>query len=104
MSDKPTDCRVDRHIRRRVSVNSRWGAIGFVGRLRFLIHYILVGPTEIDTDQGNQGHKSHRTKSAEDDDGDEPRPKAFANLENRGSGHSWSSEMSSSNKEWQLRA
>lgn len=100
MSDKPTDCRVYGPIKRRVSVSSRWGAIGFIGRLRFLIHYLLPGPTEIDTDQGNQGHKSHRTESAEDDDGDEPCPKAFANLENCGSSHSWSSEMSSSNKEW----
>ena len=104
MGDKPTDGMVDRPIRRKILVRNRWGAISFVGRLRFLIHYLPSGPTEIDTDQDNQGHNSHRTESAKDDNGYEPRSKALVDLESRGSGHSWSSEISSSKKERQLRA
>lgn len=100
MRDEPTDGRVDRPIERRVLVRSRWCAISFVGHLRFLIRYLPPGPTLMETDKEDQGHNSNRTENAEDDDGYEPRPKAFANLENRGSSHGWSSEASSSNKEW----
>ena len=104
MRDEPTDGRVDRPIERRVLVRHRWRAISFVGHLRFLIRCAPQGPTGISPDQDNQGHNSNGTENAEDDDGYEPRPKAIAGLEDRGSSHGLSSEMSSGDKEWRLWA
>lgn len=87
MSDEPTDDRVDRPVMRRVLIRNRWRAISFVGHLRFLIRYLPPRPTEMDTDQGNQGYSSNRTEGAEDDDRYEPGSKAFTDLGSRGSSH-----------------
>ena len=101
MCDEPTDGRVDRSIREIVLVRSRWGAISFVGHLGLLVSHPPPQPTGIDADKDNQGYNSNGTESAEDDDRYEPCPKTSAHLENRRSGHGWSSKSLPGTREWQ---